>query len=381
MLRDVFGPRIDKAMTPANIKKLDADINAFVDRNSDILLTFDLSTRYSFSDSDREVLYRFAGISEDEVKTEIKKTNIYLGNKKHSNPFYVLTILVASGFMKKKDEKHAKMVLQYMSLMMYVSIHYGSFQYNPNKAVMDYTIAHLDHSFRIRQMNSLFEFIDDNTRVAFDTYSDRILRAQDSDITWVVDAIHNRIKGKIIKIANVYYRNHKNGLYLNNDEDSYSEQDFHEVDNSSFAIDRITNKVYIKLVNRQFDSRFIKYAITKTDTSYAKLKRIIDDIIDGDENMKLKDVISAIIEYFLLQSGKSLDYIGRGDFIVYMKTVYATNTDVKQMTFIKSSIDQWLTDNMYKYGVSRFGKTARMEYRKSIFMFLVFIINNEAKIQ
>lgn len=381
MLRDVFGPRIDKAMTPANIKKIDTEVNAFVDRNSDILLSFDLSKRYSFSDSDREVLYRFTGISEEEVKAELKKSNIYLGNKKHSNPFYVLTILTASGFMKKKDEKHAKMILQYMSLMMYVSIHYGSFQYNPNKAVMDYTIAHLDQSFRIRQMNSLFEFIDDNTRVAFDTYSDRIIRAQDSDITWVIDAIHNRIKGKIIKIANVYYRNHKSGLYLNNDEDSYSDQDFHEADNSSFAIDRITNKVYIKLVNRQFDSRFIKYAITKTDTSYVKLKRIIDDIIDGDEDMKLKDVLSSIIEYFLLQSGKSLDYIGRGDFIVYMKTVYATNTDVKQMTFIKSSIDQWLTDNMYKYGVSRFGKTARMEYRKSIFMFLVFMINNEAKIQ
>ena len=381
VLRDTLGPRIDKAMTPANIKKLDAGISAYIDRNSNILLSLDLSKRYSFSDSDRNVLFQFVGITEAEIKTELKKTNIYLGNKKHSNPFYILTILVAHTFLKRKDTKHAMVVLQYMSLMMYVSIHYGSFQYNPNKAVMDYTIAHLDQSFRIRHMSSLFEFLDDNTRVAFDTYQDRIERATDSDITWVIDAVHNRIKGKIIKIANAYYRNHEKGNYLNNDEDNFDETDYHEADNTSFVVDRIANKVYTKLINRQFDSRFIKYAITRSDTPYTKLKRIIDDVIDSDQDMVLREVIISIIEYFLLQSGKSIDYIGRGDFIVYMKTAYATNTDMRQMVFVKSTIDKWLDENMVRYGVTRFGKTVRMEYRKSIFMFIVFVINNEAKIQ
>ena len=46
-----------------------------------------------------------------------------------------------------------QMVLTYMSLMMYTSMHKGFFEYEANKQVMDYTIAHLDNTFLIRQLS------------------------------------------------------------------------------------------------------------------------------------------------------------------------------------------------------------------------------------
>ena len=122
----------------------------------------------------------------------------------------------------------------------------------------------------------------------------------------------------------------------------------------------------------------MKYSITQSDTSYQKLKNLIDDIVD-DDNGEARKLISSIIEFYLMQSGKSADYIARGDFIVYMKTAYGTNTDIGQMSYIKSSIDKWLDANMYKYGRANFGKTARQSYRKSVYMFFVFLINMEAK--
>lgn len=381
MLRDLFGERIAKALTPKVVNDLDKSISNFVDRNSEILMTFDLSVRYSFADADRAVIYNAIGISEAEFTAAVKASKqIYSGNKVQSNPFYLASFLVARYFLSQKnpDVKHAKQVLTYMSLMMYTSIHKGLFKYNANKEIMDYTLTHLNKNFLIRQMASLFAFIEDNVNTIIDTYKPRILKADDSDLAYVTDATWVRTRSKLQKIAQQYYKNHREGNYLNADTDVYTDDEFREIDNNSFVIDRLVNKTYTKLINHQFDNRLLKYSITQSDTSYQKLKNLIDDIVD-DDNGEARKLISSIIEFYLMQSGKSADYIARGDFIVYMKTAYGTNTDIGQMSYIKSSIDKWLDANMYKYGRANFGKTARQSYRKSVYMFFVFLINMEAK--
>lgn len=382
MIRDTIGKKIIAGITPAKIKELHKQIVDYVDKNSEILLTLDMSTRYSFDDADRKVIYDFADVTEELMITEISRSkDIYSGNKIHSNPFYVTCILTMYALLKKNDEKTAQLVMTYMSLMMYVSAHKGSFKYNANKQIIDYTLAHLDNSFIIRKTPSIYSFIDDNAVTAFTTYKLRIITCKDSDITWVTDALWTRIKGKLIKIANAYYENHKSGNYLNADTDSYTQDDYHEMDSDSYLIDRLSSKIYIKLINHQFDKRFIRYSITQSDTSYQKLVNIIDDIIGDDENNDVKKVLNAMIEYYLLQSGKSADFIARGDFIAYMKTAYASNTELEQMVFIKSIIDRWLEENMYKYGKANYGKTVKQQYRKSLYMFFIFIINYEAKTQ
>ena len=381
MLRDLFGERIAKALTPKVVNDLDKSISNFVDRNSEILMTFDLSVRYSFADADRAVIYNAIGISEAEFAAAVKVSKqIYSGNKVQSNPFYLASFLVARYFLSQKnpDVKHAKQVLTYMSLMMYTSIHKGLFKYNANKEIMDYTLTHLNKNFLIRQMASLFAFIEDNVNTIIDTYKPRILKADDSDLAYVTDATWVRTRSKLQKIAQQYYKNHREGNYLNADTDVYNDEEFREIDNNSFVIDRLVNKTYTKLINHQFDNRLLKYSITQSDTSYQKLKNLIDDIVDDDTG-EARKLISSIIEFYLMQSGKSADYIARGDFIVYMKTAYGTNTDIGQMSYIKSSIDKWLDANMYKYGRANFGKTARQSYRKSVYMFFVFLINMEAK--
>lgn len=385
MLKDEFEPIIAKSLTPSSLKEMEKKMSAYVDRNSDILLSLDLSRRYSFGDADRQVVYDAIGITEDQLNVAIRNSkSIYSGNKIQSNPFYIASILTTSHLLssdkKKGDNPVVITVITYMSLMMWTSLHKGFFKYEANKQVMDYTIAHLDSTFRIRQFPSLFAFIQDNTMTVVNTYKDRIMTAADKDLTWVIDAIWTRLKGKIKKISSEFYENHQSGRYLNTDEDSYNEEDFHEMDNQSFGIDRLTNKVYVKLINRQYDKRFIKYSITQSDTSLTKITNLIEDIIDSDgESGKLRSVISSMIEFYLRQSGKPIEYIAKGDYVAFMKTAYASNTIVPQMEFIKSTIDGWLADNMYKYGKAKYGKTLQIQYRRCIYMFLVFVINFEAK--
>lgn len=381
-LIDKYKPIMAKLLTPQVTNRVKNDIARYVDKNSDTLLTLDLSKRYSFGDNDRKVLYDAISVTEDSVTADINNSkDIYSGNKVQSNPFYVVATLEASHYMNKKDQQTAEMIITYMSLMMVVSIHKGMFKYGVNQQIMDYTIANLDNTYLIRQFPSLFAFVQDNTHTCVETYKTRLMTCTDKDITWVVDAIWTRMKGKFKKIAQRYYENHKAGNYLNQDtETTPDSESYHEMDNLSFAIDRLTDKVYISLINRQYDKRYIKYSITSSDTSYQKVCNLIEDIIDGDgKDKRMREVISSMITFFLRQSGKPISYIAKGDFIAYMKVAYGSNTTVPQMETIKRHIEYWLDEHMFKYGRASYGKTAKIQYRRCLFMFFVFAINGEAK--
>ena len=378
MIKDTLSPIIDKNL-PANLTALRNGISKYVDKNSDILYTFDLSSRISFADYDRGIVYEACGLTEAQVQEAVKNSKIHKTNKTQTNPFYITSVLAMRSCMASKKLDDAKLLAAYISLMMYTSIHFGFVKYGANKQIMDYTIFHLDNSYKIRQMKSLFAFLQDNAMTWFDTYKTRIERAEDADLAYVIDALHTRIKGKLKKIFNNYYENHKNGKYLNADSDSFSEDDYHIADNDSYMIDRLATKVYIKLINHQFDDRFIKYSLTRSDTSYQKLKKIIDDIISDDTDDDVRKVISAILEYYATHSQNNINTVSKGEFISFMNSAYGSNTEVDQMVYIKQTLERWLTENMFKYGKANYGKTAKQQYKKSLFMFLVFVINFEAK--
>lgn len=381
MLRERLGSTIDTNLTPKALSNITKGIGLFIDKNSGILMTLNLSDRYSFNDIDRRLLYDNIGVSEEQMIAEIQNAkDIPKVNQIKSNPFYCACILTMCTLLKQKKEADAKKIMVYMSLNMYTSLHRGFYKYKNNPKIMNYTIAHLDNSFLIRQMSSLLQWLDNNASTTFDTYKDRIIKCQDNDITWVINALWDRLKGKLRKISNAYYNNWKSGNYLNEDDDSYSETDYHEMDNNSYAINRLVTKTYIKLINHQYDKVFLKYSVTRSDTSLQKLTNLVNDIIDSDEGT-LKTYLSSCIEYFLMLSGKTFDYIGRGEFISYMKAAYASNSDNKQMVAIKKTLDNWLDENIVVVGRQNYGKTARLGYKKSVYMFFNFILNKEAKFQ
>lgn len=385
MIRDFFAARLAQNITTPRLKEASLAIQKYIDYNSNILLTLDMSKRYSFADKDRAVIYNLAGITEDEMEQQIKLSkDIYNNNKVQSNPYYATTTLcvhqiLKSNMSQKDKDVNAMRLLTYMSFMMYTSIHKGSFKYAPNKEIMDYTIAHLDKSFRIHSMPSILAFLEDNTRTAYETYKNRFIRCTDVDIKDISDAFFTRIKGKIVKIARAFYKNWEEGRYLNADSDSFNEEDYHEMDNNSYAIERLASKVNLKLIDRRFDRRFLKYSITSSDTSLQKLSNLLEDVLQNDDTNTVKKFITTLIEYYLLTSGKDYEYIGKGDFITYMKSAYASNTTVPQMVLAKSIMDDWVDEHMVTSGRSRYGKTAKAGYKKSLYMFFIFIINQEAK--
>ena len=408
-LRDQFCPIIERRLRqPMYLNRIISGIGSFIDRNSYILYTFNMSDRYSFSDDDRAIIYDAIGITEQQVKRSIDRSvDIYSANKVISNPFYVTCVLVIHVLLKLKMREKALLVATYMSMMMYVSAHSGRWPSRPNKNIMDYTLAHLDRGFRITQVKSIYELIYDNAETVLNTYekwiytppgealpqterreekysSKKVLvtidPCSDLEIKNVVDQFWTRMKQKLTNIAKEFYKNQKSGRYLNYDSDSYSEDNYRVMDNDSFALDRLSGVVYGKLINHQFKAQWLKMAITQSSVSYQKLVNLFDDIIQEDEDERLRNFILAVLEYFTMVTGNTIAQIGTPKFISVIVAGYSSAANSEQMKLIKDTLDYWMKNHMVKYGRQNYGKTAGIAYKKSILMTLVYIINYEAKL-
>lgn len=410
LLRDTFAPIVEKRLSQSSIRnRMRQAIGAYIDRNSDILYTLNMADRYSFSSKDRDVIYEAMGITESDVAAVAAKSpDVFDANKIKSNPFYIACMITISVLLKLNLKDDAKLVATYMSLPMYVSAHSGSWPSKPNKNIMNYTLANLDRGFRITQVKSIYEFIMDNAVTALETYeawlytppdkpkpvAERkvaknsskkmmvtIEPCSDFEICNIIDQFWSRLKQKIIKIAQEFYKNKASGRYLNYDSESTSPQDYRVMDNDSFALDRIASTVYGKLINHQFKSQWLKLAVTQSgNISYQKLVNLFDDIIQEDDDEELRKLILSILEYFVLVAGNPIDKIATPRFISVVVAGFGSAANSDQMKTIKAQLEAWVDRHAMKYGRQNYGRTAAIGYRKCILLTLVYIINYEAKL-
>lgn len=380
MLKDIYGKIIENNMKE-NKKKLKDCIVKYIDKYSYVLYTADFTEYIYFSDEDRSVIYSNLGVMESDMDSSIKDSkDINNSFKVSSNSFYILSTLAIREAILKNDSETSRLLSIYMSCMMYASMHSNFLQYKANKAIMDYTINNLDNNFKIKKLGSIFALLEDNANTWLETYKSKFKNGTDNDIVYIVNALQTRIKGKLRKIFNAFYEDWESGKYLNMENGSYTEENYKEIDNNSYMSARLADKVYLTLIQKGVNAKLLKYSITKSDTSYVKLKSIIEDIIKNDEKGEVKDVIQNMIDYYTRTSGNSADKISSGEFITYMISAYASNTDSVQTKFIKDTIDSWLEESASRFGIKRYGKTAMSSYKKSIYMYLVYTININAKI-
>lgn len=380
VISTIYEKRVE-ANLKANKNKIRDGIIRYIDRYSHVLYSVDFSEYTYFSDEDREMLYVNIGITEDELDESIKNSkDINTSFKVSSNSFYHACMLSIREAILKNYKDMPKMLGTYMSFMMYSSMLSNFLEHKPNKAIMDYTINNLDNNFKIKKLGSIFSLLEDNVETWIKTYTSQIKRGTDKDFVYVINALQTRIKGKIRKIMNEFYDNWEGGKYLNMDNGSYSEENYREVDNNSYMSARLADKVYLRMIQKSISTKILKYSITKSDTSFTKLKSIIEDIIKNDDKNELKNVIQSMIDYYVLTSGNGVDKISSGEFITYMMTAYASNSDSTQTKYIKDTIDTWLEESGSRYGMKRYGKTAMASYKKAIYMYLVYTINLNSKI-
>lgn len=380
MFKTELYPMIEKGIArPEAQKKIKHDVGKYVDVHSSKLTTQGPSQRPSFSDADKARLYDACNVTKEQVTAIIRKNPMIKGQWRIMNDPFNSAIALAIRYcaINKKDDLLNSLTL-YLTLSMYPSLHYKYFKFEPNEQIMAYTIANMSNKFKIRQVNTLLEALLETSVKCYDHHKDNIIKGDDKNIVDFVMDIKTRLNSLLKNISSEFYRNWKEGNYLNADGDSYEEDNYYEADSNSYAVERITNNVTMKLITNGPDTATISMSAKWCQVSNNELRNYINTLVVSENREEIRTIIESILTDYLITSQHNADDVIRNNkFLAYSVATYKkSNTTDKNILKIKEILDKWMVDvDIYK-------KTQRQatinDFRRAIYLFIVITIMKNA---
>ncbi len=376
MFKDELYPMVAKGLSrPEAQKELKREIGKYIDINASKLTTQGPSDRPTFGDKDKEKLYDASMVTKQEVSAILKRNPLIKGQWRIMNdPFNSVTAVgIRYAAINKKDDLVNSLLL-YLTLSMYPSLHYKYFKYAPNEQVMAYTISNMSNKFKIKQVGTLLEALIDTSMKCYELQKPHLINGSDKEIVDFVMDIKTRLNSLLKNIASEFYKNKEQNLYLNSDGDSYEEGNYHEADSNSYAVERITNNVSLKLVVDGPDTATISTAARWCQVSNNEMRNYINSLVVSENKEDIRDLIEAILTNYLIDGQENLDGVSRNNkFLAHAVATYKkSNTTDKNIIKIKEILDKWMEDlEVYK-------KTQRQatinNFRRAIYLFFVISI-------
>lgn len=376
MFKDELYPMVAKGLArPEAQRNLKQAIGRYVDMNSAKLTTQGPSERPTFSEADKEKLYEACGVRKDEVTAILKKNPMIKSQWRIMNdPFNSISAVSVRYAALEKKEDMLKSIVLYLTLSMYPSLHYKYFRHGANEQVMAYTISNMSNKFKIKQVSTLLEALIETSMKCYELQKPHLIKGSDKEIVDFVMDIKTRLNSLMKNIASEFYKNKEQNLYLNSDGDSYEEGNYYEADSNSYAVERITNNVSLKLVVDGPDTATISMAAKWCKVSNNEMRNYINALVVSDNNEQIRDLIQAILTDYLVGSQENIDGVSRNNkFLVHAVSTYKkSNTTDKNILKIKEILDHWMEDiDIYK-------KTQRQatinDFRRAIYLFFVMSI-------
>lgn len=373
-----FEPLYNKIVTGIakvdNRKQFIRGVTKYVDRNNAKLTTQGPSERTIFSEFDREVLYDAAEMTAKEIREEVKKiASVGAEWSLMNKPFTPASILAIRYWTIKKDKEAATMALIYYMLSIYPTVHYNFFKFAPDENIMNYTINNMSNKFKIKQSKNIYEALVTTTVGSYEYHKDRIIRGEDADIIKFAMDVKTRINSLMRNVANEFYKNHEKGLYMNLDSNNFEPDSYHEADSNIFEVQRVTDKVTLKMLTNGPNAANVTLAANWCKVSVSELRNYITQLIVSENREDIHDLIESIMYLYLYDGQHKADDVRDQQFLVYTLEVYKkSNTNDKNIIKIKAILDKWLED------VGAYKKTQRVatlnDFRRSIFIFFVITI-------
>lgn len=374
-LSDLY-PLVTKSLSdPKNQKKLIEGVGRYTDRHSSSLTTPGPSTRPSFTDEDKGLLFEVCGVSKETVK-EILKSNPAVKAQWSiiNEPFVILIVMATRYAAVTRNEKLENALVVYLMLSLYPFFFTKYFKFNPNEQVMAYTIANMSNKFKVKQSGTIYRAMYETVDKCYDLQKPHLISGTDQEFVNYVMDVRTRMNSLMKNIGREFYHNHTHGLYLNSDGDSYDENNFYEADSNIYAVDRLTNKVTLGLVVDGPDMTNVTLAARLAQVSVNELRNYTIALVNSDRREQIRQLIEAIVTTYIVDGQKRPEEVSRNnEFLLHANALYKkSNTSDKNVIKIKSILDEWIEDlDVYK-------KTQRQatinNFRRSIYLFFVISI-------
>ena len=378
MLTELY-PLVEKGLSKKqNTVNLKKAVGEYIDRNSDKLTAIGPIRRPTFLDRDIEHLYHAIEVNPNLIKSTLKKSGNIKGHWKiMAEPFNTASVLAIRYYTLKKDEDMVNTVLIYHALSMYPSLHKKYFAFEPNENIMNYTINNLSNKFKIKQLGTLLAALIDTAQGSYRLYKDGIIKGTDKDFVDFVMGLKTRLNSLMRNISNEFYDNHDNNRYLNLDSDSYEEDNYHEADSNTYAVERMTNKITLELTVNGPSMKLVSVAARYCQVSTNELRNYVTSMITNEKREDIRTIIESILFLYLFNDKNTTDQVGSERFLLYCLGMYKkSNTTDENIIKIKKVLDEWLEE------LGTYKKTQRLatinNFRRALFVFFVITIQTSA---
>jgi len=372
-------PYIKEAMDSKNNRnKLMSYIYQYFDNNNEVLSANAPYKQLYFKETDKNYPFLFIKYDMREIPailSEIKKVGSLskhpwkiLGEPR----FWVYVLLIKYFQENSKTEEELNAMIMYMACYFYSSLYYGSFRFEPNENIMNYTINNLSNRFYIKKYKTIYNSLLHTVKSSHLNFQESLKKCSDEDMIKYIISFRTSIASFLQNIAAEFYKNYKEKNYINMEKDVHDDETFIEVDNVSFQIDRKAAATNNYMISSKYDENIVSLVSTLTTVSENVVKSAIIDIIEK-KGYTLKEIIALIIDIYVLE-GNKIDTIPTKKFISTCLLVYtSSNVKNKSILKLKEMLDELLKESSSKYLLTNRAAT-RSNFRKAVFLYFVFAI-------
>lgn len=370
-------PKVEQAFTSKETqRKFSAIVASYVDRNVNRLSTAGPSKRTLFSDMERNKVYDLIDFDPKVYKAIVKQSNYIKASWKIVNdPFNLVMMMILRYAKLNKLDQINQLAVTYLTLSMYPSLHYKYFKFEPNEAIMQYTINNLSNKFKVKQVGNILQALVDTTALADKTYDKNIRHANDKELTDYINAYKTRLNSLIKKIRDAFEKDYRSGNYMNTERDNEDENDFKTSDSNSLLIQRIVDQVVLKLSVNGPDSRIVDISAKMNQVSVNETRNTLNQLTQNkDESVNIRALCESILYLYLFNGENHVNDLNGSKFLTFCLAVYKkSNTNDENVIKVKSILDTWIE----KYSET-YRKTQRVatlnNFRRALYTFFVFTL-------
>ena len=370
-------PKVEQAFTSKETqRKFSAIVASYVDRNVNRLSTAGPSKRTLFSDMERNKVYDLIDFDPKVCKAIVKQSNYIKASWKIVNdPFNLVMMMILRYAKLNKLDQINQLAVTYLTLSMYPSLHYKYFKFEPNEAIMQYTINNLSNKFKVKQVGNILQALVDTTALADKTYDKNIRHANDKELTDYINAYKTRLNSLIKKIRDAFEKDYRSGNYMNTERDNEDENDFKTSDSNSLLIQRIVDQVALKLSVNGPDSRIVDISAKMNQVSVNETRNTLNQLTQNkDESVNIRALCESILYLYLFNGENHVNDLNGSKFLTFCLAVYKkSNTNDENVIKVKSILDTWIE----KYSET-YRKTQRVatlnNFRRALYTFFVFTL-------
>lgn len=366
-----------------NLKMFKTNLDKYMAQYAEIYAAPGPSKRPVFSEKNIKDFFDVVGLTGAEINSTLEKVKEEFNSQLQvaSTPIYTPISLAFRYFLTKNDKENVDRCIGYLIVAMYPALHWRYFKQfgkEPNPAAMAYTINNLSNKFNLKHANSLWEALMELETTCVEYFKKDLIRGADNDIIRFINSSRTRMNSFLRKITNEFMSVLSSKKYLGKEFESFEEDNYHEADSDTYAIDRIVNKVVTSLVVQGPDMRLIDMSAKNCKVSVNLLRSYVTTMVGGEHREDIQAIIESLL-YLYVQSdgsdnqGHSVSEVGTNNFFIHCMKVYKkSNTIDENVIKIKNTLDRWLVELDVAEHTSRKGTIN--DFRRALYMFFVLTV-------